>query len=445
MLKLEEREIIKNLITKGFDIKLISFELDIPLEEVKKCKLELEVMKKSALDMVNIKGNQNINKLDQIRRKYEELYFSNVENKANCLRALTDKENDEINSTFVELNKLLENINEITKKEKYDRENEIYNRIRMIENYPLTIEQAEKLFSIMQTQSFSNLMRDRDQKRINKIKRIAVQKLANAIDDIQLQTDELEELKKLKSRLTQKMQQNNPIAVESIKTKIDAKITKINRQNAIDRVRNNIPANIDFIINQLADGELDIKKANEIIDEEVKGRMENEPKNKFSLTEEQERKQIFIQIRNGLIEKAKKYYIKNPETTIMQIHELCGGELEESIRAVAENLINTKDFERAKEVCSRFNGKSYQSSLSVYIRRLRKNIQNAEIADIILKAIKMNGTEEEQKKCWDILEKGIEWRNVNLEAVSLGKSQDGLRNITLADVWTDKTRNEKMK
>ena len=33
---------IKKLIEKGFDIGLISFEFDIPIEYVKKCKNELE-------------------------------------------------------------------------------------------------------------------------------------------------------------------------------------------------------------------------------------------------------------------------------------------------------------------------------------------------------------------------------------------------------------------
>ena len=40
-------------------------------------------------------------------------------------------------------------------------------------------------------------------------------------------------------------------------------------------------------------------------------------------------------------------------------------------------------------------------------------------------------------------QKGIKMGNIKLGAVSLGKSQDGLRNITLADIWVDENQKEK--
>ena len=38
MLKQKEIEEIKKLIKSGFDLELISFELDVPIEQVKQCK-----------------------------------------------------------------------------------------------------------------------------------------------------------------------------------------------------------------------------------------------------------------------------------------------------------------------------------------------------------------------------------------------------------------------
>ena len=42
MIKHSEIEEIKKLIQNGFDLELMSFELDIPIEEIMQYKLELE-------------------------------------------------------------------------------------------------------------------------------------------------------------------------------------------------------------------------------------------------------------------------------------------------------------------------------------------------------------------------------------------------------------------
>ena len=55
----------------------------------------------------------------------------------------------------------------------------------------------------------------------------------------------------------------------------------------------------------------------------------------------------------------------------------------------------------------------------------------------------MSGTYEEEKSYFELIEKGLKMGNVKLGAVSLGKSQDGLRTITLADIWTDENQREK--
>ena len=137
------------------------------------------------------------------------------------------------------------------------------------------------------------------------------------------------------------------------------------------------------------------------------------------------------------MEKSEQYHIENPDIAIMQIQKLCGGELEQAIRTVVKNLIGAKDFERAKGVCTNFSSK-YNGSLSLI--GLRKEIRNAEIADIVLKGININGTMEEEKAYFKLIEKGLERGNVKLSAISLGKSQDGLRNITLADIWPEETQ-----
>ena len=65
IMKNSEKEEIKKLIKHGFDLELISFELDIPIEEVKQCELELRELPKVKLE----KSIHNNNQRRKIVRK----------------------------------------------------------------------------------------------------------------------------------------------------------------------------------------------------------------------------------------------------------------------------------------------------------------------------------------------------------------------------------------
>ena len=455
MLELNEIKQIKKLIKNGFDLELISFELDIPIDEIKQCMSEAETIKKpnsfrtySAKEIIDNENKQAHLKIQQIRERYKKLFFASNKTEMKQIKELPRKKVEKINLVIEEIEKIVKSIKGLPEKERRKGANEILIKFKQIENYQFTIEQAEKLNYLLQSEELKKLNSSTTDKidfYMNRSRKTVIKKLAEAIDIAQAQSDELEELKVLERKLTMKMQQNAQIVVGAVKSRIGNKISKITQQRAIERIRNDIPEDIEFIIKELANGTLDMQLANEIIDEKTKERMENKPKTRFTLTEEQEKRQILIQIRTVLMEKSEKYYIENPEKTVMLIQELCGGELEQAIGIVVKNLISIKDFERAKEVCDSFSSKDSQTSILVYIRRLRKQIRNDEISNIVLKAINMTGTEREERVCLELIEKGLKMGNVKLDAVSLGKSQDGLRTITLADIWIDERKEEKIR
>ena len=455
MMELNEIKEVKKLIKSGFDLELISFELDIPIEEIKQCKLELETIKQpnatktySAKEIIDSENKQAHSKMQKMRERYKKLYFTSNKIEVKQPKELPRQKFEQINSVIAEIEEIVKSIKELSKKERRKEVNTILTKLKQIEDYQLTIGQAEKLHFLLQTEELKKLNSSKTDKidfYMNRSRKIVIKKLAEAIDIAQTQSDELEELKRLERKLTMEMQQNNQIVVGAVKSRIGNKISKIIQQKAIDRIRNDISEDIEFIIREIANGTLDIQIANKIIDKEAKKRIEKKPKNRFSLTEEQEKRQILVQIRTVLIEKSEQYHIENPEKTILQIQELCGGELEQAIRTVVKNLINVKEFERAKEVCNRFSSKDNESSLSTYIRRLRKQIRNEQISDIVLKGLNLNGTEREERTYLELIEKGLKRRNIKLSAISLGKSQDGLRNITLADIWEDENQKEKLR
>ena len=450
MVKPNELEEVKKLIRNGFDLELISFELDIPIEKIKQYKIELETTKKSqstkkprTREKMNSRNKQANSKMQKMREKYNKLYFTSNRIETEKQKKLPRQNVELINSIIEYIKERIENIKGLSKQESVREVNKILTILKQIEDYQLTIEQAEKIYFLLQTVELNSNKIDKNNLYIDECKRIVIKKLVEAIDIAQAQTEEVEELKDLERRLTMEMQKNNQIVVGAVRSRIENKITKIIQQKTIERIRNNIPENIEFIIGELANGTLDFQIANEIIDKESKKRVERQPKTRFRLTEEQEKRQILIQIRRGLMENAEQYNIVNPEKTIIQIQTLCEGNLEQAILAVVKNLTNIKDFERAKKVCNKFSKEDSETSVSTYIRMLKKQIRNEEISDIVLKGLNMQGTEKEEETYFELIEKGIKMGNINLKAVSLGKSQDGLRNITLADIWGDEAKKEK--
>lgn len=154
-----------------------------------------------------------------------------------------------------------------------------------------------------------------------------------------------------------------------------------------------------------------------------------------------------MQIRTAIRENADMYHIQDPENTILRMQELCGGQLTMSIGAVIQNLISGKQFESAKSICNKFSTNSKDDPMDMgdmkYIKGLRNEIRKAEISDIVMRLINMNGTIEEEIALFEFIEKGLNMGNVELLTISLGKSKDGTKNITLADIWTDEVREQK--
>ena len=453
MLEYNEVKEIKNLIKKGFDLELISFELDIPIEKVRQYKSELESIKKddsvkrhSAREIIESKNKQAHLKFEQMREKYKKLFFKDNEIESKKTQDQTEQEEKLINLIMCQIEKIEAEMKQLSPIDRRKKAVVILTKLKKIEGYQLTIDQAERLNFLMQSEVLEKLnlnSTDKIDDYLNKNKKTVTRKLIEAIDIAQAETQDIEELKKIEKKITIEMQQNNSMIVGTIRTKIRNKILKINQQKVSDKIRNDVSEDIKSIIDELANGILDIQEANRILDEEARKKVESKPKNRFSLTEEQEKRQSLIQIKTILMEKPEQYNIENPETTIMQIKELCNGGLDQAIRTVVKNLTSAKKFKKAKEVCDKFSSEDNEKQFQKYIITLKKELRNDEIGDMVLKGINMNGTYEEERAYFELIEKGLKIGNVKLGTVSLGKSQDGSKNITLADVWPGEEQRER--
>ena len=445
---MRNKEQIKKLIKNGFDIKLISFELDIPVEELIQYKMEIEQSKES---------NKANSKITQMREKYKKLYFRSNNIEIERPQSLSEDDIELIKNVITEIEKKVEEIKHyrsstenkhfLIKQLRYPAYG-IIGELKKIEEYDLPLDLGEQLYSLMSSKEVDSLnVNSNIGYSIGNHKRKIACKYAKAIELEHYDIEDIETLSLLQRKITGELIRENPIQIESVKRKVISKISSIQQQNAIKRIKNNIPENIKSIIQDIANGNVDIQNANRIIDEEARRRVESKQKTRFSLTEEQERKQVLIQIRTAIIEKAEQFHIKDPESTILQLHELCGDGLEQSIRAVVKNLLAQKDFETAQAICDNYYNTSRiadkESEFTKYLRGLRNEIRHAKLGDIVMKLINMVGSPEEEEKCFVTLEKGLKMGNVNLRAISLGKSKDGVKEITLADIWEEEKQKSK--
>ena len=316
---------IEKLIINGFDLKLISYELDIPIEQVIECNKNIESRAKVGRNYTDIIEEMNNNahlRMEEMRRKYRELVSKNETANTKPKKATPKQKAEIIETTIKTIEEKIKEMKGKSKKERRYKTREILKLLKEIKQYPFTIEQAEKLNLLFEAEELTHLridMVDRIEFFIDLDRTTIAVKLAEALEIAYEQTENIQELKALTNKITYKMVQRNPVMIGGVKTKIDTKIAELEHEKAIDAIKNNINEQIESIIIDLAQGTLEIDKAREIIAEEAKVRIKNKPKTIFSLTEEQEKRQILMQIRTALREKADKYQIENPIATIEQL------------------------------------------------------------------------------------------------------------------------------
>lgn len=457
MLEQEKIREVKKLIQQGFDLDLISFELEIPIEKVRQYKNEIESDKsnkanikysKSARDVIAERNAKAHEKMEWVKRRYNKLFSESDTTEVKGPKQLSQKQMELRETVISTIEERMEGIQEISKSDRRGIGLSVLGQIKKIEDLELTIEQAEKLYTLISSEYLKGLRKDREDKIdyiINLYRKRIINQWVQAIDLKQKESESIEELRSLERRITVELAKESPVLANTIKRTIANKITQIQQKNAIDRIRNDISENISAVITDLVNGNIDMEIANKIIDEEARNKVASKPKTKFGLTEDAERRQILIQIRTAISEKADKYEVENPETLVAQIQELCKVGLEEAVRIVVNNLVARKDFKTARSLCDKFADRYKDTQVARYITNLKYNITNAEFGDIILKGIKTSRTIEEESAYVEMIEKALATQNIRLSGIPLGKSKDGLRDITLADVWTEQKDINKFK
>lgn len=452
----EIKDEVKELVESGYDLDLISFELEIPMELISEYKARTELTKPMKSEIAQNKRlkekSQPAFNMQQLRNKYRQLYLFNNTETATIQNKISKQEIEFMNSEIQGFENKVSQIKELLESTPNDKQkqydilrkkrkiaDEILERIKEIKGRRMTAEQSGKIILLLDSNELQNLRissKDKIDSYAGFLRKKIVSKYAQSVQSTLTQVTQLEDLKALYHRLSELTTQEYDVAVESAKIIIDRKITKIQNEKAIELYRRSVPKDLIPIVEDLASGTIDIEAAKRLIEIETRKKTESKTKNRFSFTQEQEKERMLMKIKNTLMTEGNKYNIVNTENTILKIHELCGGNLADSMRVVIKNLIQRGEFEQARQICKSFSTRDKEGTMERSIRILEREISSAEIGDFVLKGINMKSSEENDTRLFNLIKKGLQNGNVSLKAISLGKSRDGLRDITLADIWT---------
>ncbi|MBQ3409418.1 MAG: hypothetical protein IJH12_09475 [Clostridia bacterium] len=449
MTRERELALVKEIILDGYDnLDIISFELDIPMKDLIAIKRQADNEKMQARRRAeNIRSMedtraQSIQKIWQLRRNYECVYngMSIDTEFKEVPKEIPD--NETVERVMKEIEELFDN----EKVQKSKRLLKVLGMIKEAKDERFSLEQAEKIVTIIRDRELLPMPNEDRNKSLNyivtKYKKAMVAKLVEAIK-IKLElTNDVEELKALNRKLPYEVQQIDPISVAPLKLRISSKITKIQTDRAIYNMENNFSDGIITIVENLASKKVDTKLVSQLVDNEVKVRIEsNHGQKYFLLDKNQQKTQVFFKIAKALEKYAEQYHIQNPARVMEVLEEQFGMGFDNNFRAVIHNYIERKEYNAAKLLCD-YYVRNFGTEAEQFnaINRIRVEIQKAEIGDIILRGIHAQATVEEQERFFELLEKRMKTHNYAPISIPLGKTKDGMKKITLADIWEEERK-----
>lgn len=209
MMKQSQKEEIKKLVKDGFDIDLISFELDIPIEELEQIKNEINSSRVTFND-----NNHICSRIEQMKQKYRSLFLTDNVSKNMQSKKKSNKDIDKINSAISAIQSAIETLNPSTKEENENAYSTIFKSIKQLQPYSLTIEQSETVISLLNSEELDRLnvstlyFKDKYRSQLTNSKLAINNKLLASIDEAQSQTDDVNELKSLKRKITPEIEKH---------------------------------------------------------------------------------------------------------------------------------------------------------------------------------------------------------------------------------------------
>jgi len=186
------------------------------------------------------RSNKETNKMDEMRKKYEELYLGCNREKSIKRTPLTQEENkilDSVISTVQEKVKELKDMQNYSHKEKRKVIWEIISETKQVQKYDLPIEKAKKLYELMyeiNLYEIHGLAKDELESMNYNLyvqRGVCANKFLNAIEYEQDKTNDIEELHRLNTIIIGNLAKEKNAFVGVLKNRIEHKILKTQQQD----------------------------------------------------------------------------------------------------------------------------------------------------------------------------------------------------------------------
>ena len=436
-----KKQNIMDLLKDGFEPKIISVEFGIPLELINSYLLELQAKSKGK--------KATISRLDQIRKNYQILYEKKSKSTKKIIKPSkrSDDENNSVNKFLQELKDTFGESSTLSERKKINMAFDFSEKYRKnFSQLPLEFDELIQIYEYIFTSSADAFYRQHNNKFFiylwNKAYSLMNQHIVDQVDYILNNTDDIEELKKIKGKLPK---QQSSLLLSGIIMSIDNRIAEMMKNRKINELLNDISDNMKELLTIITSEVPDLEQMKSLIDIETQRRISksnNIGQKHFALNYDDHRKQVCIQLNKLLKEKALEYRITNPYRTYDSLCQLGPGEDRIFfIDLVVSNLIDQNKKQLALDFCNEIS-KSSRKAISatefdLRIQSIRRKIRSAEIGEIILKQINCSTPALPDEKFMDLLESKMKAYGVTPSNIILGKTEDGSKTIMLSHVWYD--------
>lgn len=436
------KEKAKQLIISGYDDDVISLVLGISRRDVEIIKKQNESPKRKS-------------KLQILRETYQSIYYDENNISRKDVIPLSKEKIEEINHFLDEIEHQIKNVQQRL----YTKQNEMMTLIKklcFLDDLSLPLDIAERVYKlfpekkkIYRIQDISYRQKLIERRNKYKTKYFAsIEEYILEEDNIEVLNDLLEKIKKLFPD-SQYTQGEASVIQNKITKRMSYLKTNQNQLNQLQDVSNEVRKIAELIVGD----EYDEEKIKEIILQESQVYLEK--RNKYIkdslasdsikslqlLTLERAKKQIYYQIGNLI--KSGSNNIVNIEDSYQRLVNI-NDNWSVSLNIVIENLLVNKRFEEANNFVEMLFKRIKNPDYIKIRKQMKLKIRNSEISYFIMRGI--NAEEDsidDEDKYYQLIEKGIEQSNISPISIVLGKTVDGLRNITWYDIMEKQKQKEK--
>lgn len=462
---------LEDLIQNGYELELISFEMDIPLEELQSIRENINrrkqvaiLAKKDAIDtsIINMHtpsvtkpkttatnkkqnkpssrtketGTERLIGFQKIRAKYYELYGAST-----MPERIEFVENEELNKIIDVLEAKVQVLEGCSKKERRPGVKIIRDTIDKISDQEFSTSQLKRLVDILYRPCLMNnklFKRDTIDYAMYSQRRTILPKFINKIIAEVPYVNTKEELKNLEGMVTQAMKDENRVLVGSLELKLASKNREIDNKNFAKI--NSLTPELQEVVKKLVDGNLDFQEGQKAVVDEANKRFELTKGNRFSLTAEQQEKQVYLNIGDYIANNGTSLSIKSPKDFMKKFMEFTGCDLSRAIFVTSGNLISATRYDEAMSLCNDFLAKTGQDSpLRPLLRSKIGKIKNIMLGKRILDVIHANDSQKDRQMYRELTEL-IRSEKIDTSYVPIGKNCDGSKNILLREVITNRIR-----